>query len=182
MTSIVRTLRNNAAVATLTIALVSGAAAQDGKPPEAQKPKATPEKAAIEKLSDTDAGRYCASVAPSMAEARIVWQTRRLAQVDELIRQRIAELEKAETAAHEWIERRDAMMKAARDDLVAIYAKMEPESAAAQLGALDDRAAAAILARLKPPAAAAILGEMEAERASRLEGFIAGAGADEKKS
>ncbi len=73
-------------------------------------------------------------------------------------------------------------MNAARDDLVAIYAKMEPESAARQLSALDDRTAAAILGKLKPSAAGAILGEMDAERASRLAGLLAGASPDEKKS
>lgn len=182
MTSIVRTLRNHAAVAAVTLALVSGAAAQVAKPPEIPKPKPGPERASTERSMDPDASRFCASVAPSIVEARVAWQTKRLAEIDERVRQRIVELEKAEMSAREWIDRRDAMMKMARDDLVAIYAKMEPESGARQLDALDDRTAAAILTKLKPPAAAAILGEMEAERASRLEGLMAGAGPEEKKS
>jgi flagellar motility protein MotE (MotC chaperone) len=89
-------------------------------------------------------------------------------------------LEKAEAAAREWIEKRQALLKTANDDLVAIYAKMQPENAARQIGAMDDRMAAAILGKLKPTAAGAILDEMEAERASRLAGLLAGA--DEKKS
>ena len=40
-------------------------------------------------------------------------------------------------------------MKSANDDVVAIYAKMEPESAAARSATMDERIAAAILGKLK---------------------------------
>jgi flagellar motility protein MotE (MotC chaperone) len=81
------------------------------------------------------------------------------------------------------VAKRDAMIKAASDDLVAIYSKMQPESAAVQLSAMDDQTAAAILAKLKPSAAGAILDEMEAERASKLAPILSGAsGSGEKKS
>ena len=43
---------------------------------------------------DADANRYCANVAPSIAEARIAWQTKRLVELDAQVRQRIADLEK----------------------------------------------------------------------------------------
>ena len=41
---------------------------------------------------------------------------------------------------------------------------MQPENAARQLSAMDEKVAAAILGKLKPAAAGAILDEMEAER------------------
>jgi flagellar motility protein MotE (MotC chaperone) len=105
-----------------------------------------------------------------------------LAELDGQIRQRIGDLEKAEAAARDWIARRNDLMNAARDDLVAIYGRMEPESAARQIAALDDRTAAAILGKLKPNAAGAILGEMDADRASRLAGLLGGTSPDEKWS
>jgi len=194
MTSIVRILRNLAVAAIVGAALVAPAVADNGKPPDAAKPKAADNgkppdapkpKAAADKpgnAADPDASRYCANVAPSIAEARIAWQTKRLAELDGQVRQRIADLEKAEASARQWIARRDDLMKAARDDLVAIYAKMEPESAARQLSALDDRIAAAVLSKLKPSAAGAILGEMESDRASRLASLISGVNQEEKKS
>jgi flagellar motility protein MotE (MotC chaperone) len=153
------------------------AGAQDGRTPETQKPKAN-----AERVAETDAIRFCAAVAPSVAEARIAWQTKRLAELDAQVQQRLADLEKAEAAMQEWVAKRDAMLKAASDDLVAIYSRMQPENAAVQLSALDDQMAAAILGKLKPAAAGAILDEMEAERASRLESFLSGAGAGAKKS
>src|SRR5208283_2761928 len=125
--------------------------------------------------AEADAGRFCAAVGPSIAEARVAWQTKRLNELDAQVKQRIADLEKAEAAAREWIAKREEVMKAANDDLVAIYAKMQPENAARQISTMDDRIAAAILGKLKPTAAGAILDEMEAERASRLAGMIAGA-------
>ncbi|HTR14353.1 MAG TPA: hypothetical protein VMI72_14145 [Roseiarcus sp.] len=155
--------------------LVGQAAAQGGRPPEPPKPKPAAEKAA-----DADAARYCANVGPSIAEARIAWQTKRLAELDAQLRQRIADVEKAEASAREWIAKRDALMKAASDEIVAIYGRMQPESAARQLGAMDEKLAAAILARLKPGVASAILDEMEADRASRLAGLVAAR--EDKKS
>jgi len=154
------------------------AGAQDGRAPESQKPKANADKAA-----EVEASRFCANVAPSIAEARIAWQTKRLAELDDEVKQRLADLEKAEASVQEWVAKRDAMSKAASDGLVAIYAKMQPENAAVQLSAMDDQTAAAILAKLKPGAAGAILDEMEAERASKLASVLSGAsGGGEKKS
>ncbi len=182
MMSIVHCLPSVAFVAAVATALTFPVSAQAGKQPEPSKPKPTAERPVAEKPLDTDATHYCASVASSIAEARIAWQTKRLAELDAQVRQRIADLEKAEAAAREWIDKRDALMKTARDDVVAIYAKMDAESAAKEIAALEDRMAAAILAKLKPNTAAAILGEMDADRASRLAGLISGMTPEEKKS
>ena len=171
------TLRLPTCLVALTCApfLAGPASAQDGRPPDGQK-----QKAVAEKPGETDASHYCANVAPTIAEARIAWQTKRLSELDAQVKQRIADLEKVEASAREWIDKRDAQLKAASADLVAIYAKMQPENAARQISSMDDRMAAAILGKLKPAAAGAILDEMEAERASRLAGMMAGA--EEKKS
>jgi flagellar motility protein MotE (MotC chaperone) len=172
------------ALAALLVA--SQAPAQDRRAPGAQKARAAAEsagdKASVEKSAEADAKSFCAAVAPSIAEARIAWQAKRLAELDAQVRRRIADLEKAEADARDWIAKRDALMGAASDDVVAIYAKMEAEAAARQLSAMDDRMAAAILGKLKPNAASAILDEMEAERASRLVGIVSAANAEGKKS
>ena len=109
--------------------LTGPAPAQDGRAPEAQKPKPVADKPA-----ETEASRYCANVVPSIAEARIAWQTKRLSELDAQVKQRIADLEKAEAAAREWIDKRQALFENDEDDdLVAIYAKMQPENAARQI-------------------------------------------------
>ena len=173
-----RSRRGLSLIAALAAALFAySASAQDGRAPEGQKSKATADKAA-----EIDASRFCANVAPSIAEARIAWQTKRLGELDAQVKQRLADLEKAEASVQEWVAKRDAMLKAASDDLVAIYARMQPESAAVQISAMDDPMAAAILGKLKPGVAGAILDEMEAERASKLASFLSSAGGGEKKS
>jgi flagellar motility protein MotE (MotC chaperone) len=159
------------------VLLTCPAVAQDGRTPESQKSKA-----AANKTPDIEASRFCANAAPSIAEARIAWETRRLSELDAQVKQRLADLEKAEASLQEWVARRDTALKAANDNLVAIYAKMQPETAAIQIAALDDQMAASILGKLKPGAAGAILNEMEAERASRLAAFLSGAASGEKKS
>jgi flagellar motility protein MotE (MotC chaperone) len=161
----------------VAVLLACPALAQDGRTPDKEKPKAT-----LDKAVDVEASRFCANVAPSIAEARIAWETKRLSELDAQVKQRLADLEKAEASVQEWVAKRDTALKAASDNLVAIYAKMQPETAAVQIAAMDDQMAAAILGKLKPGAAGAILNEMEAERASKLAAFLSGAANAEKKS
>jgi flagellar motility protein MotE (MotC chaperone) len=174
------------ALSIAAVLLASPALAQDGLAPAKDKPKAaankTPEKAAVDKPLDGEASRFCANAAPSIAEARIAWETRQLSELDAQVKQRLADLEKAEASVKEWVAKRDTSLKAANDNLVAIYARMQPETAATQIAAMDDQMAAAILGKLKPGAAGAILNEMEAERASKLAVVLSGTTSGEKKS
>jgi flagellar motility protein MotE (MotC chaperone) len=165
-------------ISVAAVLLAGPAMAQAGRKPASQKPKATVDKPAAE----IEASRFCANVAPSIAEARIAWETKRLSELDAQVKQRLADLEKAEASVQQWVAKRDTILKAASDNLVAIYAKMQPETAAAQIAAMDDQMAAAILGKLKPSAAGAILDEMEAERASRLAAFLSAAAGEAKKS
>ena len=144
------------------------------------KPKAIV--ASPDKGGDAGLTKFCANAAPAVQEARIAWQMKRLGELDGQLKQRIADLEKSEAAAREWVDKRDALLRAASDDIVAIYTKMQPEAAATQMNAMADSLAAAILSKLRPKTASAILNEMEAARASKLAAIIAGAAAEDKKS
>jgi flagellar motility protein MotE (MotC chaperone) len=165
-------------ISVAAVLLACPAGAQSGRKPQSQKPRAAVEKP----VADIEASRFCANVAPSIAEARIAWETKRLSELDAQVKQRLADLEKAQASVQEWVAKRDAILKSASDNLVAIYARMQPETAAAQIAAMDDQMAAAILSKLKPRAAGAILDEMEAQRASRLASFLSAGTAAEKKS
>jgi flagellar motility protein MotE (MotC chaperone) len=181
-----RPSRGPMALSVAAILLVCPAFAQDGRSLEKDKPKATanktPDKAVVDKPLDIEASRFCANAAPSIAEARIAWETKQLSELDAQVKQRLADLEKAEASMKDWIAKRDTSLKAASDELVAIYAKMQPETAATQIAAMDDQMAAGILSKLKPGAAGAILNEMEAERASKLAVVLSGTASAEKKS
>jgi flagellar motility protein MotE (MotC chaperone) len=181
-----RSCRTRMALSVVAVLLACPAFAQDGRSPEKETAKTaaikTLEKAAVDKPPDVEASRFCANAAPSIAEARIAWETRQLSELDAQVKQRLADLEKAEASVKEWVAKRDASLKAASDELVAIYAKMQPEAAATQIAAMDDQMAAAILSKLKAGAAGAILNEMEADRASKLAVVLSGAAGAEKKS
>jgi flagellar motility protein MotE (MotC chaperone) len=183
------TARSRSARMALTLALVllsCPAFAQDGRVPEKGKPKVAadkaPDTAIANKAPDIEASRFCANAAPAIAEARIAWEMKQLSDLDAQVKQRLADLEKAEASVQDWVAKRDAMLKSASDDLVAIYAKMQPETAATQIAAMDDQMAAAILGKLKSGAAGAILNEMEADRASKLAVVLSGTTAAGKKS
>jgi flagellar motility protein MotE (MotC chaperone) len=181
-----RSRRARVALSVVAALLACPAFAQDGRAPEKERPKAaankTPDKATAERAPDIEGSRFCANAGPSIAEARIAWERKQLGDLDAQVKQRLTDLEKAEASVQEWVAKRDAMLKLASDDLVAIYAKMQPETAATQIAAMDDQMAAAILGKLKAGAAGAILNEMEADRASKLAVVLSGATGAGKKS
>jgi flagellar motility protein MotE (MotC chaperone) len=153
------------AAALASALLATAALAQDGA-----KPKPAPERS-----PESEIARYCAALAPSMAEARAAYQLHRLADLEREVREEVDKLEAKETSAREWVSKRDLMMKSATDDVVAIYGKMPPDAAAPLLATMDESVAAAVLAKLKPQIASAILAEMEADKAAKLSTLIAGA-------
>ena len=178
--------RARLAMSLAAVLLAGSAFAQDGRAPEKEKPRAAankaPDKAVVDKPPDAEASRFCANAAPSIAEARIAWETKQLSDLDAQVKQRLADLEKAEASVKDWVAKKDAALKSASDDLVAIYARMQPEAAATQIAAMDDQLAAAILGKLKAGVAGAILSEMEAERASKLATFLSATADAGKKS
>ena len=127
-----------------------------------------------------DIARYCAALGPSIVEARAAYQLRRLEDLEVQMREQAEKLEAKESAAREWVTKREQMMKAAADDVVAIYAKMSPEAAAGELANMDEVVAASVLAKLKPGVAGAILSEIPPEKAAKLSTLIAGAQAADK--
>jgi flagellar motility protein MotE (MotC chaperone) len=173
----IMTSRRPFAVLALALALAchGDALAQDGVKPKPPAP--SPDKAA-----ESEIARYCGNLAPLAVEARIAYQTKRLLELDAQVKQRISELEKQESEAHEWVNKREALMKSASDDVVAIYAKMPAEPAASEIAAMEDPIAASILMKLAPKTASAILAEMEAEKAAALTNLMAGPADPEKKS
>jgi flagellar motility protein MotE (MotC chaperone) len=154
----------------LVLTLGLSAHAQDPK-------KAKPDLAAPEPDSGDDIQRYCASVGPSASEARVAWQMKRLNALEDALTKRIADLDAKEASAREWIAKREEMLRKGQDDVVAIYAKMQPEAAATRLATIDEPEAAAIVAKLNPRVAAAILNEMEAAKAGKITDLISGASA-----
>ena len=193
--------RHAAIGAIVLVGLLAGSASAQNdkpKPPAPQPDRSVSEKSAdaVAKSGDVaaksgDSGgakaadslsRYCANVAPVAAEARIAWETRRLNDLQGEIKQRIADLEKAEADTKAWVSKREALLSSASDDVVAIYGKMDPEAAAAQIATMDESIAVSILHKLKVSAASAILDQMEAARAARLTSLILAATTPEKKS
>ena len=119
---------------------------------------------------------YCLNVADPAADARLIWQKKVLADLEQEIAKRV-ELLEAKTAEYQkWLARRDEFSKRAQETVVTIYARMRPDAAAAQLVAMDEEMAAAVVTMLDPKNASAILNEMEPGKAARLTAIISGAG------
>jgi flagellar motility protein MotE (MotC chaperone) len=164
----------------LLIAIAIAALSAPAGAQEARKPDADAKK--VEADGGDGVQQYCTNIASFAADARIAWQMKRMNELDAQIKQRIAELEAKETESKQWIDRRDALMKKADDGIVAIYAKMQPEAAAAQMGVMEDMTAAALLTKLNPRVSSAILNEMEAGKAAKLTDLMAGSAGGGRKS
>jgi flagellar motility protein MotE (MotC chaperone) len=168
--------------AILTATLIVGLPAFS-QPQESRKPEVETKKAEADPGDGVQ--QYCSNIGNLAADARIAWQMKRLGELDAQVKQRIAELEAKEAESKEWIGKREELMKKAEEGVVAIYAKMQPEAAAAQMGVMEDSTAAALLTKLNPRVSSAILNEMDAGKAAKLTDLMsgmAGAAADRKKS
>ena len=147
---------------------------------EATKAKSTA--VSLEKPIESEIARYCGNVAPTAAEARIAFQMKHLLELESQITRQLSELDVKQEDARRWVTKREAMMKSASDDVVAIYAKMPAEAAAARIAALDDNVAAALLSKLTAKVASSILGEMETVKAAKLTSLMTGVTPDDRKS
>ncbi|PPQ38592.1 hypothetical protein SAMN06265338_106188 [Rhodoblastus acidophilus] len=143
---------------------------------------AAPKPAAVEGMKGVET--FCSAVATSAAATRLSWQEERVKTLQAQMVVKIAELDAKEAEVSAWVKKREELLARANDSLIAIYSKMKPEAASAQISAMDDDSATAILLKLKPAVASAVMGEMNAERAARLTDLLSGAAAksDEKKS
>ena len=165
--------------------VLAGSGLAEAAPDEAASPPAAEQPAAPAEASASSAGaaappdappaeQFCANIADTAADARFAWQAKMLAELEQQLTDRIAELDRRQAEFEAWIQRRDAFLKKAEDGVVAIYARMRPDAAAQQLSTIDDETAAAVLAKLVPRNASAILNEMDPQRAAQLTMAIAG--------
>jgi flagellar motility protein MotE (MotC chaperone) len=130
-------------------------------------------------VAGSGAAAYCAGVVDAAADARIALQMQALSAMEKELEARIADLEAKRSELEDWLARREAFALKAEENVVAIYARMRPDAAAAQLVAMEDGTAAALLAKLNPRIASAILNEMEAGKAAALTHAMAGQSTDD---
>ena len=124
---------------------------------------------------------FCANNASTADAARIAWQASKLEEVEARLQEKIAELEAKRAEFQEWLRKRDEAMKMARQSVVEIYSKMDPEAAASELVQMDDAMAAAVLSKLNPRTASAILDQMDPARAAHLTDEMVGADSGDGK-
>lgn len=155
-------------------------AVDDTKPDAAQKPEASEADALplppTTKQQLSPAQQYCSNILDAASAAQIAQQTRGLQKAQKEINDRIALLNAKAEVLKSWMKLREDFAAHATDALVEIYSRMKPDSAAAQLAAMDDMTSAAIISKLAPKVSSPIMAEMEVAKAARLSAVIAGAG------
>ena len=124
----------------------------------------------------TDAEKYCRNIADLAKQAKFEWQVKTIDELEGALAVRIADLEKKSAEVQEWLEKREAFMRMAEDNLVGIYAKMRPDAAASQIELLQPTIAAALLLKLNPRIAGQVLNEMPAKHAALLSRIMIEAG------
>jgi flagellar motility protein MotE (MotC chaperone) len=124
---------------------------------------------------------YCLNVSDKAADSRVALQTATLKGLEGELDEKIKALEAKRIEVQAWVEKQQQLLTAAEAGLVEIYAKMDPEAAAAQLASVDTRLASSVLRQLKPRDASAILNEMKSGNAAELVKVIAAAAKQESK-
>lgn len=124
-------------------------------------------------LPGADAQQYCTNIAAAAGAARNARQEKQLLDIEQQIARRLSELEAKRAELQDLMDRHDALVKKVDDGLVAIYARMRAEAAAAQFAGMEEDMAAALLMRLQPKQSSSILNEMDASRAVVLTKKIA---------
>lgn len=149
------------------IAALALAAALTG-PVSAQEATLLSEPAAPLVGQPEDVALYCTAIRDAAHEARVAWQTAALLEIEARIETGLADLAAMRAEVEASLARREEHLRRAEEGIVAIYARMRPDAAAAQLAALDEQTASAVLSKLNPRQASAILNEMEPGRAAQL--------------
>lgn len=111
---------------------------------------------------------FCANIADAARDARNALQMAKIAELETSLKQRMEALEKSKAELRLLLDRQKEAEKRADDGLIAIFTRMRPEAAAAQLSAADETTAAAILTKLNPRGASVILNEIDPGKAARL--------------
>lgn len=124
--------------------------------------------------ADAAANPYCAAIVDAAADARFAWQAKTLEAMRLDIEERAAKLEEKRAETELWLRRRQEFLDRTEERIVAIYARMRADAAAAQIAAMQDDAAVALLSKIDTRSASAILNEMEPGRAAHLTGVVTG--------
>lgn len=134
--------------------------------------------------ADTDVHKviedYCSAISDLAAERRAARQAAALKELEARVEDRLKLLDARNRELAELISQRDALRNLAEKELVDIYAGVDAEAAAEQMGKLDLRLASSVLRQLKPRQASAILDVMKPDLAAALVRLIAVAAADER--
>lgn len=173
------------ALAVLLVAAPAGSAETAAPAKPATAPAADPmpvspvESAAshsgIERRALTEETRqYCVNIRDAAVDARIAWQAETMRELEKQLADQVAALEAKRSEYEMWLRKREEFLRRAREDVVAIYARMRPDAAAGQLAGMDEDTAVAVLAKLNARNAGAILNEMEPARAAQLANRLAG--------
>lgn len=123
---------------------------------------------------------YCGAIGDKAAEARTAWQMQQLTGLQKRIEEKLVQLENKRKDLQDWVEKRDQILKSANQSLVGIYAKMDPEAAAAQLARAETATAVSVLHQLNPRGASAILDAMDPDKAAMLVKLLAATAKDDK--
>ena len=118
---------------------------------------------------------YCTNIRDLAKDARHLRQFNELKKLSKEIDAKVEVLRKRTAEFKKWYELRRKFSEQATSSLVKIYSKMRPDSAAAQMSAMDNMAAAALLIKLDTRIASAVLNEIKPKKAAALSALIAAA-------
>ena len=121
-----------------------------------------------------DYQKFCFNIADAARDARYARQARQLRDMEQRLKELLRKLEEKRAEYEDWVQRRKEITDHMTRSMLEVYAKMDPEAAAAQISQMEYAVAVAILTGLGAQKASAILNEMDPRKAGRLVNAIVG--------
>ena len=121
-----------------------------------------------------DYQKYCYNIADAARDARYARQKQRILEMEKRLKELMGRLDRKRREYEDWGMRRREITQRMTRSMMNVYAKMEPDAAAAQIAQMEYAVAVAILTGLKPQQASAILTEMDPKKAGKLVNAIVG--------
>lgn len=119
-----------------------------------------------ERVQDTK--NFCAALASGLKDKILALQKNELLELKVEIDTNMTALNARMEQYKKLLQQRDDELRKIDDNVVAIYTKMRPETAASQIAMLDNKQAATLLFKLNPKTTSLILNEMDPAKAALL--------------
>ncbi|AHA27644.1 hypothetical protein lam_273 [Candidatus Liberibacter americanus str. Sao Paulo] len=124
-------------------------------------------------LQDKEIQRYCTNISDLVRKRNYLSQKKVLEELKNSIETRVSVLESTKNGYYMWFRKYDDFISSYNKNILDIYKKMDPDSAAIQLEKIDPEISSHILMRLSTRQSSSIMSKMDPKSAAIITSIVA---------